>query len=118
MSSIICKRNGVIKVSLGSSKLARRRQPKENGLNSHTAWGEPPYGEAVQSNYGYSAATASRTHETRFEARQREVGTARANQSIDVELLSVNAFPDPLHPVARAVRAPHVHFPAEASRDA
>ena len=26
-----------------------------------------------------------------------------------------NAFPDPLHPIARAVGAPHVHLPAEAS---
>ena len=69
-------------------------------------------------NNGYSAAAASGTHESRFEARQREVGTARANESIDVELLSVNAFPDPLHAVARAVGAPHVYLPAEASRDA
>ena len=69
-------------------------------------------------NNGHSAATASRTHEPRFEARQREVGTARANQSIDVELLSVDAFPDPLHPVAWTMGAPHVHLPADASRDA
>jgi hypothetical protein len=67
---------------------------------------------------GNSATAASRTHEARFETGQREVRAARAHEGVDVELLSVDAFPDPLHPVARAVGAPHVHLPAEASRDA
>ena len=39
----------------------------------------------------------------------------RAHEGVDVELLSVDAFPNPLHSVARAVGAPHVHLPAEAS---
>ena len=67
---------------------------------------------------GYPATSASRAHEARFEAGQREVRAARAHEGVDVELLSVDAFPDPLHTVARAMGAPHVHLPAEASRDA
>ena len=50
MSSIICNRNGVIEVSLGSTSRRDGAGPKENSLNSHTACEEPPYGEAVQSN--------------------------------------------------------------------
>ena len=42
----------------------------------------------------------------------------RAHEGLDVELLSLDAFPDPLHTVARAMGAPHVDLPAEASRDA
>jgi hypothetical protein len=53
MSSIICNRNGVIEVSLGSTSRRDGAGPKENSLNSHTACEEPPYGEAVQSNEYY-----------------------------------------------------------------
>jgi hypothetical protein len=53
MSSIICNRNGVIEVSLGSSKPARRRRPSKDILNSQPSGERRPYGEAVQSNVLY-----------------------------------------------------------------
>jgi hypothetical protein len=51
MSSIICNRNGVIEVSLGSTSRRDGAGPKENSLNSNAARRVTrPYGEAVQSN--------------------------------------------------------------------
>ena len=64
---------------------------------------------------GDPATAASRTHEARFEAGQREVRPARAHEGVDVELLSGDAFADPLHSVAPARGAPHVNLPAKAS---
>ena len=55
MSSIICNRNGVIEVSLGSSKPARWRRPLQGypQLRRHVRERTHPYGEAVQSNVFY-----------------------------------------------------------------
>src|SRR5271170_7076694 len=53
MSSIICNRKGVIEVSPGSSKPARRRQPQGKYPQLTSARQAPPYGEAVQSNRFY-----------------------------------------------------------------
>jgi hypothetical protein len=54
MSSIICNRNGVIEVSLGSTNRRDGAGPKENSLNSNAARRVTrPYGEAVQSNVLY-----------------------------------------------------------------
>jgi hypothetical protein len=50
MSSIICKRSGVIEVSPYSNKPASPRRPRKDNLNSNAARIAAPYGGAVQSN--------------------------------------------------------------------
>ena len=66
----------------------------------------------------HGATSASRTHEARLQPRQREVRSARANQRVEIKLLAIDASPDGLRALAIAVGAPHVHPPAEASRNA
>jgi hypothetical protein len=58
----------------------------------------------------------SRTQEARFQARKREVRSARANQGVEIELLPADASPHRPRALAMAVGASHVHPPAEASR--
>ncbi|MGZ5850900.1 MAG: hypothetical protein ACXWJN_10015, partial [Methyloceanibacter sp.] len=53
MSSIICKRSGVIEVSPYSNKPASQRRPRKDNLNSNAARIAAPYGGAVQSNEGF-----------------------------------------------------------------
>jgi hypothetical protein len=57
MSSIICKRSGVIEVSPYSNKPASPRRPRKDNLNSNAARIAAPYGGAVQSNVLYVALT-------------------------------------------------------------
>ena len=65
---------------------------------------------------GYAATAAGWTHEARLQTRQREVRSARANQSVEVKLLPIDASPHGPRALAIALGAPHVHPPAEASR--
>ena len=48
----------------------------------------------------------------------RSAWASRANQRVEVELLAIDASPHGLRALAIAIGAPHVHPPAEASRDA
>ena len=83
----------------------------------HTSGTRSPVGRRFEHD-GYAATAASRTHEARLQAREREVRASRANQGVEVELLAIGASPHGLRALAIAVGAPHVHPPAEASRDA
>lgn len=65
----------------------------------------------------YAVTSASRTHEPRLQAREGEVRSSRANQSVEVELLPIDASPDRLRALAITIGAPHVHLPTKASRD-
>ena len=85
-------------------------------LGSPAAGHVPFYGRFKHN--AYPATPASRAHEAGLKARQREARPARAHQRIEVELPPINALPDALHAVARAIGAAHVHPPAEASGDA
>jgi hypothetical protein len=57
MSSIICKRSGVIEVSPYSNKPASPRRPRKDNLNSNAARIAAPYGGAVQSNAGFDSGS-------------------------------------------------------------
>ena len=66
---------------------------------------------------GYAATSTSRAHQPRLQPRQREVRSPRANQRVEIELLAIDASPHRLRALAVAIGAPHVHLPAEASRN-
>jgi hypothetical protein len=67
-------------------------------------------------NQRHPPTSTSRTHEPRLQAREREVGSARRDQLLQIELLPTDAASHGPRALAIAVGAPHVHPPAEASR--